>query len=202
MAPVRILTALALLGACAPLPADEPPHPRVFRTFMPDSGPSAFAVELTPSLALCYDPLRGGLARAWRGRIDLDPTLRAKINEAAVVEGESFYMAEQVHPLRLGDPAAPAEYRFKGYHYQNGAVVFEFTLRGHRVSETLRAHGDGLLRELVFPAEGGPAFLRVEPQKQASLQIRGGEEIEPGLWRFPAGGKASIEIRPKTRAEA
>ncbi len=201
----RILLLAALLPFVAALPGDagtEADYPRVFRTFMPDSGPSAFAVELSPSLALCYDPLRGGVGEAWTGSVDLSPTLRAKINGPAAIVGEPFYVPTLIHPLRLGDPSAEAEHRFKGYRYEAGAVVFEFTLRGHLVSETLRADEDGrgLVRELAFPEGGGPAFLRIEEQAAAKVRVEGGAEVEPGLWRFPEGGKATVRILPKTPA--
>lgn len=175
----------------------HPPFPRVFRTFMPESGPSAFAVELAPGLGLCYDPLRGGINRAWRGSVDLAPTLRAKINEPAAIEGEVFYEESIPHPLRLGDSAAAAEHRFKGYRYEGGAVVFEYTLRGHAVTETLRPledDGAGLVREFAFPPGGGRAFLRVEKQSSAEVRVEGGEEIEPDLWRFPEGGRALVTL--------
>lgn len=197
----RQILLLAALSVLAAAPADagtEADYPRVFRTFMPDSGPSAFAVELSPSLALCYDPLRGGVSQVWKGRIDLSPTLRAKINEAAAVVGETFYLAEGTHSLRLGEPEAPPEHRFKGYRYEAGAVVFDFTLGGHPVSETLRADegGRGLVREFAFPADGGPAFLRLEKSATAEIRVEGGTEVQPGLWRFPEGGKATVLILP------
>ncbi len=210
----RTLLLATLLPFVAALSGDagtEADYPRVFRTFMPNSGPSAFAVELVPSLALCYDPLRGGVGEIWTGSVDLSPTLRAKINGTAMPRGEiiylatlghAFYVPTLVHPLRLGDPAAEPEYRFKGYRYEAGAIVFEFTLRGHPVSETLRAdeEGRGLVRELAFPEGGGPAFLRVEKQVAAEVHVEGGAEVEPGLWRFPEGGKATVRILPKTPA--
>ncbi len=197
------IAAVLPFGSVVPDEAGKgPDRPRVFRTFMPDSGPSAFAVELAPSLALCYDPSRGGVCQVWKGGVDLSPTLRAKINAPAAVVGETFYNTALAHPLRLGDPSAEPEHRFKGYRYEAGAVVFEFTLRGHRVTETLRTveAGCGLMREFAFPVGGGPAFLRVEEQVTAEVRVEGGAEIEPGLWRFPEGGRAAVRILPKTSA--
>jgi hypothetical protein len=190
--------ALPLFLWLASVAAADPPYPRVFRTFMPESGPSAFAVELAPGLCLCYDPLRGGVSRAWLGSIDLSPTLRAKINVPASTEGEVFYVENLLHPLRLGAPDAPAEARFRGYRYTEGAVVLDLTLHGHAVTETLRPleGGQGLAREFVFPAGAGPAFLRLEEQVSAEIAVDGGEEVEPGLWRFPDGGRAVVGIRP------
>ncbi len=171
--------------------------PRVFRTFMPEAGPSAFAVELSPTVTLCYDPLRGGVSRIWAGRLDLSPTLRAKINEPARPEGEAFYTETLPHPLRLGDPSAEAGLRFKGYRYEGGAVVFTFTLHGHPVTETLRLSREGAVERIfALPPSGGPAFFTVEAQDGAKIAVEGGTEISPGRWRFPEGGRFRLLIMP------
>lgn len=175
-------------------------YPRVFRTFMPDAGPSAFAVELSPDLALCYDPLRGGVNEVWTGKIDLSPTLRAKINEPAKIVGTVFYREALRHPLKIGKPDSQVRFRFKGYHYENGAVVFEFTLNGHPVTEKLRAAQDGrsLVREFTLPGGGGPAFLSVESQAGAVLTVQGGKKVRTGLWKFTAASPLELLITPKT----
>ncbi len=197
---MRLLPALLIiLLATRLLAAAESDYPRVFRTFMPEAGPSAFAVELAPDLALCYDPLRGGVSQVWRGRIDLAPTHQAKINQPAALIGEVFYRETTLHPLSLGEAGVKAEHRFKGYRYEEGAVVFEFILDGHLVSETLRAceGGLGLWREFALPESGGPAFFQLEPQAGARVRVEGGKEVQPGLWRFAAGARTVFIIQPK-----
>src|SRR5690606_1257199 len=135
-------------------PADgaEPAQPKVFRTFMPEAGSSAFGVELSPALALCYDNLRGGVNQAWRGSLDLAPTLQAKINQPARLDGEVFYAETVVQPLRVGDPGKVPERRFKGYRYSEDAVTFDYTLDGLAVSETLRALDGGQTVERSWQA--------------------------------------------------
>lgn len=145
-------------------------YPRVFRTFMPGAGPSAFAVELSPKLALCYDPLRGGINQVWRGSIDLEPTSRAKINEPAAIRGEVFYQETVEQPWRLKAGDAVPIRRFKGYRYVEDAVVFEFTLDGVAVRETLRASRDGSgLERTVEVEEGRTLHFQAEPQAKARL---------------------------------
>lgn len=200
LSPTRTAFALVMAASLGGAKADE--YPRVIRTFMPDAGPSAFAVELSPSLALCYDPLRGGVNQLWQGTIDLTPTFQAKINQPAKIAGETFYREAREHPLRLADPDAPARHRFKGYRYANGAAIFEFTLGGFRVSETLRTtpDGRGLVREFALPREAGPGFFSTEAQDKAQVTITGGQEVRPGHWRFDAGARVTMTIQPKTNA--
>lgn len=178
-----------------PLLAVEPiPSPQIFRSFLPESGPSAFGVILTDDLALCYDPLRGGINQAWRGRLDLRPTWQAKINAPAKLDGPVFYREQLVQPLRVGDPERVPVRRFKGYRYAGDAVVFDFTLDGVAVSETLRPRENGLERVWQLAQPGTALFFRAETQPEAELQFRGGEEIAPGLWR--TNTTLSLLIRP------
>ncbi len=178
-----------------PLLAVEPARtPQVFRSFLPEAGPSAFGVVLTADLALSYDPLRGGINQAWRGRLDLSPTWQAKINAPAKIDGPVFYREQLLQPLRVGDPDNEPVRRFKGYRYAGDAVVFDFTLDGVAVSETLRRSGDGLERVWRLAQPGKALFFRVEAQPEAELQFSGGEEIAPGLWR--TNTTLTLVIRP------
>src|SRR5690606_11192326 len=79
----------------------RPENVQVYRTMMPDAGPSAFAVRFQESgVALCYDPVRGGVNYVWNGGFDLKPTVSGKINKLAVVEGLPFYQEKEWYPLR------------------------------------------------------------------------------------------------------
>lgn len=178
-----------------PLLAAEPAgRPQVFRTFLPDAAPSAFGVVLAPDLALCYDPLRGGINQAWRGRLDLSPTWQAKINAPAKLDGPVFYREQLLQPLRVGDPNHEPVRRFKGYRYAGDAVVFDFTLDGVAVSETLRQREHGLERIWRLAQPGTTLFFHAEAQPEADLQFSGGEEIAPGLWRTTT--TLTLVIRP------
>ncbi|MBG90009.1 MAG: hypothetical protein CMO80_24350 [Verrucomicrobiales bacterium] len=169
-------------------------YPRVFRTFMPESGPSAFVVELSSRLALCYDPLRGGVNRIWNGGIDLSPTRLAKINNFAKIVGKEFYRETRQFPLRLGKEGPRP--RFKGYRYLKDGIVFEFALGGQLVTETLRAtkDGRGLVRELKLPNQ---AFFSLENQRAAEVTVHGGREVKPGQWQFEAGAIVRMVITPR-----
>lgn len=197
--PTVLLSAVIAL-ITSPARAGEP---QVFRTFMPEAGPSAFGVVLGPELTLCYDPLRGGVNQAWRGTLDLVPTLRAKINQPAAVQGEVFYRETTLQPLRVGSPETTPVRRFKGYRYEKDAVVFEFTLDGVLVRETLQAmaHGNGVVRKWSVPV-GVFLFFHAEAQKAAGVSFSGADEVKPGMWRHEGGdGKVfSMTIHPQTKS--
>lgn len=184
-------------------PSSHGRPPQVFRTFMPDSGPSAFGVVLGPELALCYDPLRGGVNQIWRGSLDLAPTRKAKINQPAAMVGEVFYTESTVQPLRVVAADKESVRRFKGYRYEQDAVVFEFTLDGVPVSERLRAlaNGGGVERVISVPA-GTVLFFQADAQPGAQVTITGAEEVDPGVWRHEGGeGKVfTMRIEPHTKS--
>lgn len=131
-------------GGAAPAVETNPSEPKVYRTMMPDAGPSALAIELPGGLGLCYDVGRGGIAYAWRGPfVDLDPTWKAKINQPAAVRGEIFYREEFADGLSFDVGAQPRVYRFKGYRYLPGAVELSYILNGILVREAISAVADG-----------------------------------------------------------
>lgn len=188
---------LACLLACLLGLANAGEPVQVFRTFMPEAGPSAFAVVLGPQLALCYDPLRGGVNQAWQGGVDLEPTRRAKINAPALRLGPVFYAESVRQPLRL-DPARVPEHRFRGYRYEDGAVRFVFTLDGVEVQETLQAVGDGRGLERRWQTAGDkPLYFLAEPQTAAQLRFLDGREMAPGVWQSQAG-RLGVQLQPRS----
>ncbi len=207
--PAALLVALVALVAGPGLTEDKDPPspPQVFRTFMPDAGPSAFGVVLAPDLALCYDPLRGGVNQSWRGTLDLAPTLRAKINEPAAIAGTVFYAESILQPLRIDDPETVPERRFKGYRYTDGAVIFDYTLDGVAVSETIRttSGGDGVERVWTVGEGGHTLYFLAEEQPDAEVVFTGGEKVSPGLWKFGTGTDTDapapfvMTMQPKTK---
>ena len=122
---------------------------QVFRTMMPDAGPSAFAVGLPGEIGFCYDPGRGGINYAWRGAfVDLAPTWKAKINEPAIVRGRIDYRETARWPLRFNGASGDPRYEFRGYVLLAAGIEFHYLLDGI------------LVREEIRPADGGRAILR------------------------------------------
>lgn len=195
-----LICALIWLTAGRASPKSEPAQ--VFRTFMPGAGPSAFGVVLHPDLALCYDPLRGGVNQAWKGTLDLAPTLQAKINQPAGVKGTVFYEETTVQPLRVRDADNVPERRFKGYRYDNGGVTFDYTLDGIPIRETLLATDEGRVLERVFSFPPDVTlYLIADPQAKAQVTIEGGTEVSKGVWKTTVapGGSFSMKIHPRQR---
>ncbi len=196
---LTIIGILLSLQAGGLLHAEEK-HPQVYRTFMPEAGPSAFAVVLSPDLALCYDPLRGGVNQAWRGSVDLKPTLQAKINQEAAINGTVFYREATLQPLRINDAGKVPERRFKGYRYLKDKVVFDYTLDGVAVSEMLRVseHGKVLERHWRVP-QGTTLFFVSEAQPNADVTFENATEISPGLWKMSAEADVSFFMKIQAR---
>jgi hypothetical protein len=173
---------------------------RVFRTFMPGAGPSAFGVVLNAETVLCYDPLRGGVNQVWRGTLDLAPTLQAKINPPAEIKGTIFYEEKTVQPLRVNDARKVPERRLRGYVYEKNGVTFHYTLDGIGILETLLATDDGrgLERRWTIPS-GVTLYLIADQQADAQVTIQGGIEVSRGTWKFlgAPGVAISMKIEPR-----
>lgn len=197
--PLHLLTMACVLGAMTARAAE----PQVFRTFMPEAGPSAFGVVLGPELALCYDGLRGGVNQVWRGSLDLAPTLQAKINQPAKVLGVVFYAEKMFQPLRVNDPSRVPARRFKGYRLEKQSIAYDYTLDGVKVRETLRALDDGLGLERVWSVqEGATLFFHAEPQPDARVSFHGAEEIKPGVWRHVGGVGKCFTMRIQLKSKS
>jgi len=205
MCSIRLLIALAVILPASQAIAEDSlfARPQVFRTFMPDAGPSAFAVVLTPDLALCYDGLRGGVNQAWSGTIDLAPTFQAKINQPAVIRGAVFYSESTPQPLRIDDPSKIPLRRFKGYRYDGDAVTFDYLLDGVAVSETLRAADGSSVVKRSWRVETGnrTLFFLAEEQSGADVTCTGGVLVSPGVWKFESDSgdvlTFTITLKPK-----
>lgn len=197
---LQSLLLICTLGSLAVDKAHASERPiQVFRTFMPGAGPSAFGVVLNPAVALCYDPLRGGVNQAWHGTLDRAPTLRAKINEPAQIKGTVFYEESTVQPLRINDAGKVPERRFKGYGYDEKGVTFSYTLDGIAIRETLQAteDGRGLERRWSIPS-GVTLYLITDAQAKSQVSVQGGEEVSRGTWKFVGAPDAAffMKIQP------
>src|SRR5690554_4300524 len=103
----------------------------VFRTVMPDAGPSSFAIRFkSANLALCYDPVRGGINYLWKGDFNLEPTITGKIGQPTLIDGEPFYREKEWHPLRTSKTPDNPAYRFRGYSLKGDTLEFRYTIDG------------------------------------------------------------------------
>lgn len=168
------------------------PDVQVYRTMMPDAGPSAFAVRFTEAgLAMCYDPVRGGVNYLWRGDFDLQPTVTGKISKLAIVEGEPFYREKDWHPLRSAKALDGADYTFLGYSVKEGALEFSYAIDGGvKVRERITPIDRGGIRRDFLVENPGSAvhslYLHLEPQELATVSVDGGIVGEDG-WALIEG---------------
>src|SRR5215211_4092301 len=100
----RSLLALTAGIFLTPLRADV----QIERGFLPDSGPSSFAIGLPGGVNFCFDPVRGGVSYAWTGEfLDLTPMRpgTGKFIKPAKPLGSMVYREAGFAPLRRGDPS-------------------------------------------------------------------------------------------------
>lgn len=125
------------------------------RGFLPDAGPSSFAIGLPGGVNFCFDPVRGGVTYVWTGDfLDLAPMRpgTGKFIRPAVPLGPVVYREAGPVPLRRGDPGRIPVFEFTGYTLREDAVEFRYTLDGTLVREEIRARpgGGGLVRRFHF----------------------------------------------------
>ena len=130
---------------------------QIERTYLPDAGPSSFAIGLPGGVNFCFDPVRGGVSYAWTGAfLDIGPVRpgTGKFLKPAQPLGPVVYRETGVAPLRRGDPSRAPVVEFAGYTLRDDAIEFRYTVDGAPVREEVRARaGGGLVRR--FHIEGG-----------------------------------------------
>jgi hypothetical protein len=130
---------------------------QVERGFLPDAGPSSFAIALPGGVNFCFDPVRGGVSYAWTGKfLDLAPMRpgTGKFIKPANLLGPVVYREAGAVPLRRGDPNRVPAFEFAGYSLRDDAVEFRYMIDGVLVRDEIRARpGGGLERRFHF--EGG-----------------------------------------------
>ena len=192
-----LLMSVALLAARsggAPAAAEV----LVYRTMMPECGPSSFAVALTPDLGFSFDPGRGGINYVWQGEfVDLGPTWKAKINKPADLRGAIVYRENVRYPLRFGTAGREPTFEFKGYTVSAGAVEFHYLADGVFVREEIRAtpNGSGLIRRFQVSEPMAAWSYSVEPQAGATVSSPIGQWNEGRTALVaPRGREFSVQI--------
>lgn len=160
---------------------------QVYRTIMPDAGPSAFAIHFPRvGLSLCYDPVRGGVNYVWLGKFDLSPTL-AKVHDLVKIEGKPFYRETEWYPLRLTDSnESGTDYSFRGYKVQDGVLEIQYIINGDiSVREKITPiEGYGIRRDFEVESRVESLSLLIEPQDKATVEVEGGDIQDNGWVEF------------------
>ncbi len=196
-----VLLSTALLAALSPA-APQAAEVLVYRTMMPECGPSSFAVALTPDLGFSFDPGRGGVNYVWRGEfVDLGPTWKAKINKPAELRGALVYREHVRFPLRFGAVGREPTFEFKGYALSPGAVEFHYLVDGVFVREEIRAtaNGRGLVRRFQVSETMAAWSYAVEPQMEVTVSSpTGGWNESRTALVGPGSREFSVQIDLKT----
>ena len=144
---------------------------QVYRTLMPESGAASLAIGLGQGVWVCFDPQRGGINYAWRGSLDLSPTIAQKINQPASIEGELFFADATPVPLRSASGQQQQRVQFRGYRLSSHSVTLRYRIGDLGVNETVQAlpNGNGFTRRFEFNGATSPVWLQVDPQKLSSV---------------------------------
>jgi hypothetical protein len=146
---------------------------QIERGFLPDAGPSSFAISLPGGVNFCFDPVRGGVSYAWTGDfLDLSEMRPgpAKFIKPAKPLGPVVYRETGAAPLRRGDPGRTPVVEFAGYSVRADSVEFRYTIDGALVREEVRARpgGGGLIRRFHFEAGSDAKWWHVVEGKPAA----------------------------------
>jgi plastocyanin len=114
-------------------------YPLVYRTFMPDCGPAAIAVALTPSHSYCFDAGKCYLRYAWTGGfVDNSAHWKGNGNALAKLQGTVYFKDQTGFPLRVGKADKLPDVKFGGYQLRKRIPTFTYLTDGIAVSETLK----------------------------------------------------------------
>jgi plastocyanin len=133
-------------------PADR--RPLVYRIFMPDCSPAAFAVALPGDINYCWDATSCRLRYAWHGDfVDPMPVWKGNGNGLAKILGERWVTLDErcVQPTLANGAAAPTP-EFLGHRRIDGHPEFRYRWGRFEVREMIRAlpEGAGLSLEMTW----------------------------------------------------
>lgn len=163
-------------------------YPLLYRTFMPEAGPAAIVVGLTPTESYCFDAGKCYLRYAWTGGfVDNSEQWKGNGSKLSKIVGEVYWRENEPFPFRIKTLQQKPTVAFKGYTLQKRLPTFHYRLGAVKVTETLRWDETqmALIREWTFSAHAYPLFIHLPPQTGLSYQISGGNRQNEWL-KIPA----------------
>ncbi|MDF9796085.1 azurin [Catalinimonas alkaloidigena] len=142
--------------------------PRMYRAFLPDTGPASIAVGMTNKLSYCWDAGTCRFRYLWKGGfVDMTRAWSGKGKERADIVGTVFYREENEAPFRLGSKDNIPAPEFLGYRMENKYPTFSYRLDGVEVSEriTPTLEKPGMKRVMQFKNLKAPIWF-VRPKQQ------------------------------------
>lgn len=172
----------------------KPPHPYpltppyLYRTFMPDAGPAAIAVNLPHSLSYCWDAGTCRLRYAWQGDfLDNTDVWKGHKDAYSKILGTVFFRDKTAFPLHIESPENIPAVKFKGYRLINGYPEFHYLISGMDVYELLqsKADGTGLTRTFKIPKTGKIIWFDFKPGDGVTYTSSDGEWVSGKLKLSP-----------------
>jgi azurin len=153
-------------------PTDDQPH--VQRTFMPDCGPAAIAVDLGGGRSYCFDAGSCRLRYAWTGGfVDIRRHMAGNGDAFADVIGRIWYRAGDAFPLRIGTDDRTSQVEFLGYRLVDRVPEFRYRVDGVEVHQRITlppdGGGGGLVQRFVIAPTRKPVRYTVEPHTGAAF---------------------------------
>lgn len=150
---------------------DDQPH--VQRTFMPDCGPAAIAVDLGGGRSYCFDAGVCRLLYAWTGGfVDISRHMKGNGDAFTDVIGRIWYRAGNAFPLRIGTDDNPPTVEFLGYRLVDRIPTFNYRVDGVAVHQRIMLPPDGgigLVQRFEIAPTRKPVRYIVEPDTGAAF---------------------------------
>lgn len=114
-------------------------EPIVFRTFIADSSTRSIAVGLPGGVNYVFDAEQCRVRFAWSGEfLDVAKVWTGRGGGEAAALGKKFFTAPEGHPLRIGNPDAEPQLKFRGYRLVDKFPEFSFEVNGVLVRQRVR----------------------------------------------------------------
>lgn len=169
--------------------------PFLYRTFLPDAGPAAIAVQLTDSLSYCWDAGACRLRYAWYGGfLDNTDIWKGHHDAYSTIIGTVFYRDKTAFPLRIDHPGNIPVVQFKGYRLIEKYPEFHYTINGIDVYELIRPDEKavGLIRYFRIPNTERVIWFVFDTEDGARYQSSAGKWVGHQLKILPEAAKAFV----------
>lgn len=165
-------------------------YPLLYRTFMPDCGPAAIAVALSPTHSYCFDAGKCYLRYAWTGGfVDNTDHWKGNGNALGKIQGVIYFKDKISYPLRVGKADKLPEADFKGYQLTNRLPTFRYLIDGLEVRETLKSlpNNNGLTRTFSFTKPTATSLFFVTDSQDGITYTSSAGKWENGTLSIPKG---------------
>lgn len=166
-------------------------YPLIYRTFMPDCGPAAIAVALSPTHSFCFDAGKCQLRYVWTGGfIDNTDHWKGNGNALAKILGTIYFRDSTDFPFRFSIDTRP-EVSFKGYQLIKRTPRFMYLMDKILVTELITAlpNEAGIVRSFTFPIPLPKDIFFVSKATDGILYESSSGKWENGVLRIPKGTK-------------